>query len=93
MGTTVFVMFLLVVALAIVLALLLRIWAGAVVGAVALGLMLVGFPPNRWLEMLLAVCAGAVIGCISGFLVAKVGMPSFVVTLASFISCMASSWR
>jgi D-xylose transport system permease protein len=86
MGTTVFVLFLLVVVLAIVLALLLRIWAGAAVSAVALGLMLIGFPPNPWLEMLLAVCVGVVIGCITGFLVAKVGMPSFVVTLALFIS-------
>lgn len=86
MGTTVFVMFALVVVLAIVLALLLRIWAGAAVSAVALALLLIGFPPNPWLEMLLAVCVGVVIGCVTGFLVAKVGMPSFVVTLALFIA-------
>jgi D-xylose transport system permease protein len=36
--------------------------------------------------MLLAVCVGVVIGCLTGFLVAKVGMPSFVVTLALFIA-------
>ena len=36
--------------------------------------------------MLLAVCVGVVIGCITGFLVAKIGMPSFVVTLALFIA-------
>ncbi|GAA2557127.1 sugar ABC transporter permease [Pseudonocardia hydrocarbonoxydans] len=86
MGTTVFVLFLLVIVLAIVLALLLRIWAGAALSALALGLMVIGFPPNPWLQMLLAVCVGVVIGCITGFLVAKVGMPSFVVTLALFIS-------
>ena len=36
--------------------------------------------------MLLAVCVGVVIGCLTGFLVAKLGMPSFVVTLALFIA-------
>ena len=86
MGTTVFVMFLLVVVVAIVLALLLRIWFGAALSALALLLMLVGFPPNPWLEMLLAVCVGVVIGCLTGFAVAKLGMPSFVVTLALFIA-------
>ena len=86
MGTVVFLMFLAAVALAVVLALLLRIWAGAVVSAIALILMLMGFPPNPWLEMLLAVCVGVVIGCLTGFLVAKLGMPSFVATLALFIA-------
>jgi D-xylose transport system permease protein len=86
MGTTVFIMFAVVVVLAIVLALLLRIWAGAVLSAVALILLAIGFPANPWLEMLMAVCVGVVIGCLTGFLVAKVGMPSFVVTLALFIA-------
>ena len=86
MGTTVFVLFLLVVVLAVVLALLLRIWAGAALSAVALILLLIGFPPDPWLQMVLAVCVGVVIGCITGFLVAKLGMPSFVVTLALFIA-------
>ncbi len=86
MGTVVFVLFMLVIVLAIVLALVLRIWAGAAISALALGLMVIGFPPNPWLQMLLAVCIGVVIGCITGFLVAKVGMPSFVVTLALFIA-------
>ncbi|WP_214402700.1 sugar ABC transporter permease [Pseudonocardia lacus] len=86
MGTTVFIMFALVVVLAIALALLLRIWAGAAFSAVALILLVIGFPPNPWLQMLMAVCVGVVIGCLTGFLVAKVGMPSFVVTLALFIA-------
>jgi D-xylose transport system permease protein len=86
MGTTVFLMFLVAIALAVVLALLVRIWAGVVLSALAMVLMLIGFPPNPWLEMLLAVCVGVVIGCLTGFLVAKLGMPSFVVTLALFIA-------
>jgi D-xylose transport system permease protein len=54
--------------------------------ALGLVLLVVGFPPNAWLEMLLAVCVGAVIGTLTGFLVAKFGMPAFVVTLALFIA-------
>ncbi len=86
MGTTVFLLFVAVVVLGIVLAVLLRIWAAAAAAALALVLLLVGFAPNPWLEMLLAVCVGVVIGTITGFLIARVGMPSFVVTLALFIS-------
>jgi D-xylose transport system permease protein len=86
MGTTVFVAFAVVVVLAVALALLLRIRTGAVLAAVALVLLLLGFPPNPWLEMLLAVCVGVVIGVLTGFLVARFGMPSFVVTLALFIA-------
>jgi D-xylose transport system permease protein len=86
MGTTVFVLFLAVVVLAAVLAAVLRIWAGTAFALLALVLLLIGFPPNPWLEMLLAVGVGVVIGCLTGFLVAKVGMPSFVVTLALFIA-------
>ena len=86
MGTTVFVAFVAIMALAVALAVWLRIWVGAAFGGLGLVLMLVGFPPNAWLEMLLAVCVGVVIGVLTGFMVAKLGMPSFVVTLALFIS-------
>ncbi len=86
MGTTVFVLFAFVLLVAVGLALRLRIWAGAAFSALALLLLVVGFPPNPWLEMLLAVCVGVAIGCITGYLVSKVGMPSFVVTLALFIA-------
>jgi D-xylose transport system permease protein len=86
MGTTVFVLFAIVLAVAVGLALQLRIWTGAAFALLALLLLLIGFPPNPWLEMLLAVCVGIAIGCITGYLVSKVGMPSFVVTLALFIA-------
>ena len=86
MGTLVFSAFVVFMALAAALAAWLRIWTGAAFAVVGLVLMLVGFPPNAWLEMLLAVCVGVVIGLFTGFLVAKVGMPSFVVTLALFIA-------
>jgi D-xylose transport system permease protein len=86
MGTTVFILFAVVLAVAVALAAILRIWSGTALAAVALLLLVIGFPPNPWLEMLLAICTGVAIGCITGYLVSKVGMPSFVVTLALFIA-------
>ena len=86
MGTTVFVLVAIGLAVTVVLGVLLRIWSGTVLAALALLLLVIGFPPNPWLEMLLAVCTGAAIGIFTGFLVSRVGMPSFVVTLALFIA-------
>lgn len=86
MGSTVFYVFVVGMVVAAGLALLMRIWAGAVFSLIAVALAMLGVPPNAWLEMLLAVCIGAAIGCITGFMVSKIGMPSFVVTLALFIT-------
>jgi D-xylose transport system permease protein len=86
MGDTVFFGVVILLVLAALLAGLLRIWigaAGALLGAVLIG---VGVPANPWLEMLIAVCVGVGIGSLTGFLVSKIGMPSFVVTLALFIA-------
>ncbi|HWD04868.1 MAG TPA: ABC transporter permease [Amycolatopsis sp.] len=85
MGTGVFITFIAVLALAVILALLQRIWAGAVVSLVGIVVILIGAPQNAWLEMVIAITTGTAIGCITGFLVSKIGMPSFVVTLALFI--------
>src|ERR1044072_4498820 len=86
MGTTVFYVFIIGLLVAAGLALLMRIWAGAVLSLVAVAMAMLGVAPNAWLEMILAVCVGAAIGCITGFMVSKIGMPSFVVTLALFIT-------
>jgi D-xylose transport system permease protein len=86
MGSTVFWVFAAGMLVAAALALLMRIWAGAVFSLAAFLIAVLGVPVNAWLEMLLAVCVGAAIGCISGFMVSKIGMPSFVVTLALFIT-------
>jgi D-xylose transport system permease protein len=85
MGSTVFYVFIVGLLVAAALALLMRIWAGAVLSVVAVVISLIGVP-NAWLEMVLAVCVGAAIGSITGFMVSKIGMPSFVVTLALFIT-------
>lgn len=86
MGRNVFYVFVGGLLLAAALAVLMRIWAGAALSLVATAIAMSGAGPNPWLEMLLAICVGTAIGCITGFLVSKIGMPSFVVTLALFIS-------
>lgn len=48
--------------------------------------LVIGVPANAFTVMGLAVGVGVVIGCLTGFLVARIGMPSFVVTLALFIT-------
>ncbi|HEY1569849.1 MAG TPA: ABC transporter permease [Pseudonocardiaceae bacterium] len=86
MGNTVFYGFIIILVVAALLSGLQRIWAGALFSAAGVVIMLIGPAPNAWVEMLLAVCVGAGIGCLTGFLVSKIGMPSFVVTLALFIA-------
>ncbi|MBB5158050.1 sugar ABC transporter permease [Saccharopolyspora phatthalungensis] len=86
MGGSVYFAFVLGLAVAALLAMLLRIWLGAALSALAMVLVLAGVGANPWLEMLLAVCVGAAIGCVTGFAVSKVRIPSFIVTLGLFIT-------
>ncbi|MEV0183216.1 ABC transporter permease [Streptomyces sp. NPDC050625] len=86
MGTTVFYTFIVVLCVAIAAAVAMRLWAAAVLSAVPIFLMLAGFTGNPWIEMLLAVTVGGAIGTLTGFLVAKVRIPSFVITLALFLT-------
>ncbi|WP_429421202.1 sugar ABC transporter permease [Nocardia sp. GAS34] len=86
MGSTVFYIFNGLLLLAAVLAALLRIWPGVAMSLLGVVITVVGFHANPWIEMLLAVCVGTAIGCITGFLISKIGMPSFVVTLALFLA-------
>ncbi|GLZ38724.1 ABC transporter permease [Actinokineospora sp. NBRC 105648] len=86
MGSTVFYVFVGGLVVAAALALFMRIWAGAALALVAVVIAMIGAAPNPWIEMLLAVCVGTAIGVVTGFLVSKIGMPSFVVTLALFIT-------
>jgi D-xylose transport system permease protein len=85
LGTAVFVVFVLLLA-ALGLGLLLRLWAAAVAPLIALLIVLLGVGPNPWVEMLLAICVGTSIGVLTGFLVSRIGIPSFVVTLALFLA-------
>jgi D-xylose transport system permease protein len=72
--------------LAIVLAIWLKTYAGAVVVAVGLVLVLTNQTQHLVPALIAAVCIGAAIGIFNGYLVAKVGIPSFVVTLALFLA-------
>ncbi|TVT37151.1 ABC transporter permease [Amycolatopsis rhizosphaerae] len=86
MGDTMFFGFVIAAAVSALLCGLMRIWIGMALSLVAMLIFLLGVAPNAWVEMLLAVCVGAVIGGITGALVSKIGIPSFVVTLALFIA-------
>lgn len=86
MGTTVFCTFLIVLGVAVVAGLALRLWAAAVLSAIPVILMLSGLTADPWAEMLLAVTIGGAVGTLTGFLVARVRIPSFVITLALFLT-------
>ena len=85
-GTVVFVLLVIVMLVAAGLAALVRVWAGTAISLLTAALLVVGVPATAWTVMGLAVGVGVVIGCLTGFLVARMGMPSFVVTLALFIT-------
>ncbi|WP_374111577.1 sugar ABC transporter permease [Pseudonocardia sp. ICBG1142] len=85
-GTTVFVLLAAVMLAGAVLAALVRVWAGSVISLLTAVVLVIGVPANAFTVMGLAVGVGVVIGCLTGFLVARIGMPSFVVTLALFIT-------
>ena len=72
--------------LSILLALWLRTWTGAVVVAIGLVLVATNLTQHLIPALVAAVCIGAAIGVFNGYLVAKVGIPSFVVTLALFLA-------
>lgn len=55
------------------------------VSAAVMGLLIVDHGQAWWIAVLAALATGAVIGFIIGTLVAKLGIPSFVVTLAFFL--------
>jgi D-xylose transport system permease protein len=70
----------------IALAVWLKAWSAAVVVVVGLVLIVTNLTDHLLLGMVAAVCIGTAIGVFNGYLVAKVGIPSFVVTLALFLA-------
>jgi D-xylose transport system permease protein len=72
--------------LAIVLAVTLRTYAAAVVIAVGLVLILTNLTQHLLMALIAAICIGTAIGVFNGWLVARVGIPSFVATLALFLA-------
>jgi D-xylose transport system permease protein len=86
LGIGVFALFCLLLVVAIGIAAQLKLWSAGVPPVLALVIVLIGFGANPWLEMLLAICVGTSIGLLTGFLVSRIGIPSFVVTLALFLA-------
>jgi D-xylose transport system permease protein len=56
------------------------------VSAAILGLMMTSHGQPWWIATIVGIAAGAVIGVVIGALVANLGIPSFVVTLAFFLA-------
>jgi D-xylose transport system permease protein len=71
---------------AIGLAVWLKAYTAAVVIAVGFVLVVTNLTQHLFLALVAAICIGAAIGVLNGYLVAKVGIPSFVVTLALFLA-------
>ncbi|HEX4222722.1 MAG TPA: ABC transporter permease [Pseudonocardiaceae bacterium] len=86
MGGTFYYAFIIVLVVAVVISAFMRVWVGAALALVAIILLVSGFAPNPWLEMLLAICVGTGIGILTGAMVSKIRIPSFVVTLALFLA-------
>ncbi|HEY5455056.1 MAG TPA: ABC transporter permease [Acidothermaceae bacterium] len=75
-----------VLVLALVIAVLGRLWLAVPMVVLGLAIVLTHAGGHIWIAMFLALATGTAIGCITGFLVARVGIPSFIVTLAFFLA-------
>jgi D-xylose transport system permease protein len=75
-----------VLGLAAAVAAVMRLWVAVALSLAPALLALAGLAAKPWVEMALAIGVGTAIGTLTGFLVARVGMPSFVVTLALFLA-------
>jgi D-xylose transport system permease protein len=86
LGTPTFVVVLLFLVAAIAVAALSRLWYA--VAIVAIGAVMIAFKLGTQTQLgaiFAAIAVGVAIGTLTGFLVARVGIPSFVVTLALFL--------
>ncbi len=73
-------------AVALIVALWQRLWLGAAAVLFGLVILLTHLASNDVVSIALAVTTGTAIGVLTGILVARVGIPSFVVTLALFLT-------
>jgi D-xylose transport system permease protein len=71
---------------ALALALWLRTWAGAVIVLLGLIAIFSNLDKHVVIATFVAISIGAAVGILNGFLVAKIGIPSFIVTLALFLA-------
>jgi len=73
-------------ALAFAVAVWQRMWVGVAAVAFGLVVLVTHISSNQIVAMLFAVTTGTAIGILTGFLRARVGIPSFVVTLALWLA-------
>ncbi len=86
-GNVVFFALLVFMLVTIVLGVLSRSYVGPGIIAIGIILMLTGAQQdNQWLAFLFAISIGVAVGTLSGVLVARLGIPSFIVTLALFLA-------
>jgi D-xylose transport system permease protein len=75
-----------VIVIGLLISVLNRLWLAAPMIVLGLAVVLTHAGGHIWIAMFLALATGTAIGCITGFLVARVGIPSFIVTLAFFLA-------
>ncbi|HEY0869353.1 MAG TPA: ABC transporter permease [Acidothermaceae bacterium] len=75
-----------VMVIGLLIAVLNRLWLAVPMIVLGLVVILTHVGGHVWIAMFLALAVGTTIGCITGFLVARVGIPSFIVTLAFFLA-------
>ncbi|MFL6159632.1 MAG: sugar ABC transporter permease [Marmoricola sp.] len=71
---------------AIGLAIWLKAWSAGAVVLIGFVIIVAGLTDKLGFALVAAVCIGTAIGVFNGYLVAKVGIPSFVATLALFLA-------
>ncbi len=86
LGNATFLAVIVVLAAALAVAVHARLWPATVVIVLGVLVMLTNLGRYQILAIFLAVATGVAIGMLTGFLVARVGIPSFVVTLALFLA-------
>ncbi|WP_375490433.1 sugar ABC transporter permease [uncultured Jatrophihabitans sp.] len=64
----------------------LKTWIGSAVIVVGLVISFAGLDQHVIPALIFAISVGSAVGTLTGFLVAKVGIPSFIVTLALFLA-------
>ncbi|TQS40219.1 sugar ABC transporter permease [Cryptosporangium phraense] len=86
LGTGVFVTLMLIMVATVVMAAFARLWIPVAIIAVGIVIAVAQLGSNQLLAMFLSVAIGTSIGTLIGFLVARIGIPSFIVTLALFLA-------
>jgi len=85
LGTGNFTLLVIGMVAALAVAVLTRLWIPAVLVAIGLVLDFTSLGSNAFVAVCMAVLTGIAIGLLTGILVSKVGIPSFVVTLALYL--------